>query len=129
MANRPDRSYLNDAIHLMDGKRLIDAKVTAVDTTVDRSKDVVVSANRELERHQQWLERHSEVYLKELKWAKRRLRRHDLIRACKQAVMVPMQLVSSGFVALLPGARRTLANRAKYEQLQNRINAVDRPSR
>ena len=47
--------------------------------------------------------------------------------ACKQAVMVPMQLVSSGFVALLPGARRTLANRAKYEQLQNRINAVDRP--
>ena len=80
-----------------------------------------------LERHQQWLERHSEVYLKELKWAKRRLRRHDLIRACKQAVMVPMQLVSYGFVALLPGARRTLANRAKYEQLQNRINAVDRP--
>ena len=102
MSNRPDRSYLNDAIHLMDGTRLIDAKVAAVDTTVDRSKDVVVSANRELERHQQWLERHSEVYLKELKWAQRRLRRHDLIRACKQAVMVPMQLVSSGFVALLP---------------------------
>ena len=49
MSNRPDRSYLNDAIHLMDGTRLIDAKVAAVDTTVDRSKDVVVSANRELE--------------------------------------------------------------------------------
>jgi magnesium-transporting ATPase (P-type) len=51
----------------------------------------------------------------------------DAIRA--QAVIVPMQLVSSGFLALLPGARRTLANRAIYEQLQNRINAVDRPSR
>ncbi len=129
MSSRPDRSYLNDAIHLMDGTHLIDAKVAAVDTTVDRSKDVVVSANRELERHQQWLERHREVYLKELKWAKRQLRRHDLIRACKQAVMVPMQLVSFGFVALLHGARSTLANRAKQERLQNRINAIDHPSR
>ena len=127
MSNRPDTSYLNDAIQLMDGTHLINAKVAAVETTVDRSKDVVVSATKELERHQQWLERHREVYLKELKWAKRQLRRHDLIRACKQVVIVPMQLVSSGFLALLPGARRTLAKRAIYEQLQNRINAVDRP--
>ena len=127
MSKRPDMSYLNDAIHLMGGRHLIDAKVATVETTVDRSKDVVVTANAELERHQQWVERHREVYLIELKWAQRQLRRHDLIRACKQVVIVPMQLVSSGFLALLPGARRTLAKRAIYEKLQNRINAVDRP--
>ena len=33
---------------------------------------------------------------------------HDLIRTCKQAVMVPMQLVSYGFVALLPGGLKPL---------------------
>ena len=129
MSKRPDMSYLNDAIHLMGRTHLIDAKVAAVETTVDRSKDVVVTANAELERHQQWVERHREVYLMELKWAQRQLRRHDLIRACKQVVKRPIKLLSFGFVALLPGAKKTLANRAKFERLQNRINAVDRPSR
>jgi hypothetical protein len=129
VSNKPDISYLNDAIHLMDGKHLIDTKVTAAETNVDQSKDIVVLAKRELERHQQWLERHRELYLKELIRAQRQLRRHDVIRACKQAVMVPMQLVSFGFVALLHGAGSTLANRAKQERLQNRINTIDHPSR
>lgn len=131
----PDISHLSDAIRLMDGTRFIDTKVAAVEATVYRSKDVVASANRELERHQQWFECHRELYAEDLKRAERQLRRLGVLRSCKQTVIFPMRLAASAGVTLLHAARGALTNRAKHKQLRppfqkndkavnHRVNAV-----
>jgi hypothetical protein len=131
----PDISHLSDAIRLMDGTHFIDTKVAAVEATVYRSKDVVASANRELERHQQWFECHRELYAEDLKRAERQLRRLGVLRSCKQTVIFPMRLAASAGVTLLHAARGALTNRAKHKQLRppfqkndkavnHRVNAV-----
>ena len=114
----PDISHLSDAIRLMDGTRFIDTKVAAVEATVYRSKDVVASANRELERHQQWFECHRELYAEDLKRAERQLSRLGVLRSCKQTVIFPMRLAASAGVTLLHAAQGALTNRAKHKQLR-----------
>ena len=123
----PDISHLSDAIRLMDGTRFIDTKVAAVEATVCRSKDVVASANRELERHQQWFECHREFYAEDLKRAERQLRRLGVLRSCKQTVIFPMRLAASAGVTLLHAAQGALTNRAKHKSCGRLSRRTTRP--
>jgi hypothetical protein len=123
-----DRVQLVEAVHLIDETHLIDARAPAVRATVDRSKDVVASANRELDRHRLWLERHQTLYSEALKECQRQLKRRSLIRAIKQTPLLPIQLLSTlcvaGFHAAW-GYPHRLRPRAK---LQNRIYAMEQLS-
>jgi hypothetical protein len=125
MPRTPERSYLNDAIHLFDGTNRIKAEIADAQKTLDHSIETVIAANRDLERHQQWLERHRELYAEDMKRAQRHLRRHALVKVCKQAAMLPLHLISSRCAALLRGTRTALTNPAERDRLQSRINAVE----
>jgi hypothetical protein len=83
---------------------LIDAKVAAVRGIVARSKEVVVSAKEDLDKHERWLQRHRVLCLEDLKRHQHRLKRQRTIRACKQTAMPLVLLVPSLCVALFRGA-------------------------
>ncbi len=110
-------SNVSDKIHLVDAK--------AAAATVAWSKEVVVSANRELERHQLWLERHQEVYSEALKGCQRQLKRQYLISACKQTALLPIQLLASGCVALFRGVWAYPRRSRLRAELQNRLDRME----
>lgn len=85
--------------HAPDKKHIIDAKAAALRATVNRSKAAVVSASRELERHQLWVERNRALYTEGLEVCQRRLKRQLFFRACKQTALLPIQLLAFAFVA------------------------------
>ena len=114
-------SNVSDKIHV------VDAKITAA--TVACSKEVVVSANRELERHELWLERHHEVYSETLKECQRQLRRQNLISACKQTALLPIRLLASGCTALFRGVRAHPRRSRRRADLQNRIDRMEQRRR
>jgi hypothetical protein len=58
----PDRSHLADAIHFMDLINLADDELPAARATVEQSKAAAVTAQMELDKHQQWLGQHQELY-------------------------------------------------------------------
>jgi hypothetical protein len=143
-----DRSHLSDAIHLIDLIHLVDEEAPAVRANVERSKAAVVSAKMELDNHQRWFEGHQELYAEALKGCKRRLKRQAFISACKQTVLLPIQLLASACLSLFHAAwayprrfrlRAKLQNRSYATEqvlrpkLQNRIYAMEqvseRPSR
>jgi hypothetical protein len=114
-------SNVSDKIHL------VDAKTAAA--TVAWSKEIVISATRELERHELWLERHHEVYSEALKQCQRQLKRHYLISACKQTALLPIQLLASGCVALFRGVRPYPRRSRLRADLQNRIDRMEQRRR
>jgi hypothetical protein len=113
--------------NVSDKTHLVDAKTTAA--TVAWSKEVVVSANRELERHELWLERHHEIYSEALKECQRQLKRQYLISACKQTTLLPIQLLASGCVALFRGVRAYPRRSRLRAELQNRIDRMEQRRR
>jgi hypothetical protein len=118
VSTKPNKIYLAD-------------RRAAVRATVERSKDLISSANRELDRHQQWFERHRELYREALEGFEHELKRLGLIGACRQTAKFRAHLVSSVCVALLHGAKRVLTNPHRFRmrvKLQNRINALDQLS-
>jgi hypothetical protein len=68
----PDRSHLADAIHFMDLIDLADDELPAARATVEQSKAAAVTAQMELDNHQQWLGRHKELYAEAVKGCERR---------------------------------------------------------
>ena len=58
----PDRSHLDDAIHFMDLIDLADEELPAARATVERSKAAAATARVDLDKHQQWLGQHQELY-------------------------------------------------------------------
>ena len=86
----PDRSHLADVIHFMDLSRLADEKLPAARATVERSKAAAVTARMELDKHQQWLGQHQELYAQAVKGCERRLKRKAFIGACKQTARLPI---------------------------------------
>jgi len=58
----PDRSHLADAIHFMDLIDLADEELPAAKATVERSKAAAATARVDLDKHQQWLGQHQELY-------------------------------------------------------------------
>ncbi len=114
-------SNVSDKIHL------VDAKTAAA--TVAWSKEVVVSANRELERHELWLERHHKVYSEALKECQRQLKRQNLISACKRTALLPIRLLASGCVALFRGVWAYPRRPRRRADLQNRIDRMQQRRR
>jgi hypothetical protein len=121
MSKAPDRSYLADAIHLMDLVHLVDEEVPAANAIVERSKASAVTAQIELERHQRWLEGHQEL-------CQRRLKHQAFVRACKRTALLPTQLLASACVALGHAAWAYVRRFRLRAKLQNRIQAMDQLS-
>ena len=132
----PDRSHLADAIHFMDLSRLADEKLPAARATVERSKAAAVTARIELDKHQQWLGQHQELYAQAVKGCERRLKRKAFIGACKQTAWLPIQLLTTAWTGLFhPGLKlqdriQELDHPSEHQfarKLQKRIQAMDRP--
>jgi hypothetical protein len=116
----PDRSYLADAIHLMELARLAEDEIPVARATVDQGKAAVDVAKAELDKHQRWLDRHSELFTENLKQCERRLKRQAFISKCKQIAMLPIQRVAFACGELASYPRR-YRERVK---LQNRIREM-----
>jgi hypothetical protein len=113
-----------------DEIQIIAKKGPAVSATVGRSKEVVASANRELDKHKQWLEQHRSPYVQALDGCLRKIERRRLIRACGQAILTTARVLSSVCRTSLHTALRRLTDPRDlqwrvHEQLQKRIDAMD----
>jgi hypothetical protein len=128
LPKHPDRSHLADAIHAVDLIRLAEEEVPAARATIERSKAAALTARMELEKHQQWLGRHEELYAQAVKGCERGLKRQVFINACRQMAWVPVRLLATASTGLFHAALaypRRLWLRAK---LKNRIEELDHPS-
>lgn len=63
----PDRSHLADAIQFMNLIDLADEELPTARATVEKSKAAAVTARRDLDKHQQWLGQHQELYTEAVK--------------------------------------------------------------
>jgi hypothetical protein len=54
-----------------------------------------------LEKHQQWLGQHQELYAQAVKGCERSLKRQAFVAACKQKALLPIQLVATASIGLL----------------------------
>jgi hypothetical protein len=124
----PDRSHLADAIHFMDLIDLADEELPAARATVEQSKAAAVTAQTELDNHQQWLGRHQELYARAVKGCERRLRRQAFIGACKQAAWLPIQLLATASTGLFNAAIAYPRRRWLRAKLKDRIQELDDPS-
>ena len=124
----PDRSHLADAIHFMDLSRLADEKLPAARATVERSKAAAVTARIELDKHQQWLGQHQELYAQAVKGCERRLKRKVFIGACKQTAWLPIQLLTTAWTGLFHPGLAYPRRRWLKAKLQDRIQELDHPS-
>jgi len=109
----------------MDLIDLADEELPAARATVERSKAAAITAQMELDKHQEWLGEHQELYTEAVKRFERRLKRQALIAACKRTAWVPVELLTTALsrAALAYPRRRSL--RAK---LKDRIQELDHPS-
>jgi hypothetical protein len=124
MPKHPDRSHLADAIQFMDLIDLADEELPAARATIEQAKKAAVTARNELDKHQQWLGRHQDLYTEAVKGCERRLKRQAFIAACKDTARLPIQLLSTAWNGLFnAGHRRSL--RAK---LKDRLQELDHPS-
>jgi hypothetical protein len=124
----PDRSHLADAIHFMDLIHSADEELPTARATVERSKAAVVTAQMELDKHQQWLGRHQELYSQAVRGCERRLKRQAYIAACKQTAWLPIQLLATAWTGLLHAAFAYLRRRWLRAKLRDRIQELDHPS-
>jgi len=124
----PDRSHLADAIHFMELIDLADQELPSARATVERSKAAAVTARMDLDKHQQWLGQHQELYTEAVKGCERRLRRQALISACKQTAWVPVQLLTTAWSGLSRAALAYPRRRSLRAKLKDRIQELDHPS-
>ena len=124
----PDRSHLADAIHFMDLIDLADEELPAAKAAVERSKAAAVTARMDLEKHQQWLGHHQELYTETVKGCERHLKREAFIAACKQTAWVPVQLLTTAWSGLSHAALAYPRRRSLRASLMDRIQGLDHPS-
>ena len=124
LPKHPDRSHLTDAIHAADLIRLAEEEVPAARATIERSKAAALTARMELEKHQQWLGRHEELYAQALKGCERQI----FINACKQTAWVPLQLLATASTGLFHAALAYPRRRWLKAKLKNRIEELDHAS-
>ena len=75
MPKKPHRSYLADAIHLVDLIHRAGEEVSPAIAAVEQSKAAAITAQLELQKHQQWLDRHQGLYAQTVEACERRLKR------------------------------------------------------
>ena len=117
MPKKPDRSYLADAIHLVDLIHRAGEEVSPAIAAVEQSKAAAITAQLELQKHQQWLDRHQELYAQTVEACERRLKRLAYGHWMRAKFNNRIQ-------ALVRPTGPWLSR-----QLQNRIQALDRASR
>jgi len=76
----------------MDLIDLADEELPAAIAIVEQAKTAAVTARLELDKHQQWLGQHQELYAEAVKGCERRLKRQAFIAACKQKAWLPIHL-------------------------------------
>ena len=123
-----DRSHLADAIHFMDLIRLADEELPAARAMVERSKAAAITARMELDKHQQWLRRHQELYAQAVKRCERRLKRKAFIGACKQTAWLPIQLLTTAWTESFHAGLAYPHRRWLKAKLKDRIRELDHPS-
>ena len=128
LPKHPDRSHLADAIHAADLIRLAEEEVPAARVTIERSKAAALTARMELEKHQQWLGRHEELYAQAVKGCERRLKRQIFINACKQTAWIPVQLLATASTGLFRAVLAYPRRRWLRAKLKHRLEDLDHPS-
>jgi hypothetical protein len=112
----------------MDLIDLADDELPAARATVERSKAAAVTARTELDKHQQWLGRHQELYAQAVKGCERRLKRQAFIGACKQTAWLPIQLVATASTGLFHAILAYPRRRSLRAKLKDRLQELDHPS-
>ena len=87
MPKDPDRSHLADAIQFMNLIDLADEELPTARATVEKSKAAAVTARRDLDKHQQWLGQHQELYTEAVEGCERRLKRQAFMGALQAGGM------------------------------------------
>ena len=111
----------------MDLIHLADEELPAARATVERSKAAAVTARTELDKHQQWLGRHQELYAQAVKGCERRLKRQAFINAWKQTAWLPIQFLATAWIGLSHAAVAYPRRRALRAKLKDRIQELDHP--
>jgi hypothetical protein len=107
---------------------LADEELPAARATVECSKAAAATARGELDKHQEWLGQHQELYTEAVKGCERRLRRQALITACTQTAWVPVQLLTTAWRGLSHAALAYPRRRSLRAKLKDRIQELDHPS-
>jgi hypothetical protein len=113
----------------MDLIRLADEELPAARETIERSKAAALTARMELDKHQQWLGQHQELYTEAVKGCERRLKRQAFIGACKETAWVPIQLLATASTGLFHAALAYPRRRWLKANLKDRIQELDHPSK
>jgi hypothetical protein len=112
----------------MDLMDLADEELPAARATVEWSKAAAATARGELDKHQEWLGQHQELYTEAVKGCERRLKRQAFIGACKEAAWLPIQLVATASTGLLHSALVYPRRRWLRAKLKDRLQELDHPS-
>ena len=106
---------------------LADEELPTARATVEKSKAAAVTARRDLDKHQQWLGQHQELYTEAVEGCERRLKRQAFMGACKQAAWHPIQLVATASTGLLHATLAYPRRRWLRAKLKDRIQELDHP--
>src|SRR5262249_30332308 len=106
---------------------LADEELPAARAAVEQAKAAAVTARRELDKHQQWLGQHQELYTEAVKGCERRLKREAFVAACKQKAWLPIQLVATASTGLLQAIQAYPRHRSLRANLKDRIQGLDHP--
>jgi hypothetical protein len=111
----------------MDLIDLADQELPGAQATVEQSKAAAVIARIELDKHQQWLGQHQELYAQTMKGCERRLKCQAFVAAFKQKAWLPIQLVATASTGLVRAIHAYPRRRSLRANLKDRIQELDQP--
>lgn len=109
----------------MDLIDLADQELPDAKATVEQSKTAAVTARLELDKHEQWLGQHQELYAQAMKRCERRLKRQAFVAACKQKAWLPIQLVANAWTGVLHVVLPHPHRPSLTAKLRDRIQELD----
>jgi hypothetical protein len=112
----------------MDLIRLADEELPAATETIEQSKAAALTARMELDKHQQWLGQHQELYTEAVKGCERRLKRQAFIGACKERARRSTQLLTTAWTGLFHAGLEYPRRRWLKAKLKDRIQELDHRS-
>ena len=107
---------------------LADEELPTARATVEKSKAAAVTARRDLDKHQQWLGEHQELYTEAVKGCERRLKRQAFIDACKRTARLPVQFLTTAWSGLSNAPLAYRRRRWLRPKLKDRLQQLDHPS-
>lgn len=76
---------------------IADEELPTARGTVEQAKAAAITARKELDKHQQWLGQHQELYNEAMQGCERRLRRQAFIASCRAKAQLPIQLLTTAW--------------------------------